>query len=444
MTAVKSVWRASRLLGGSALVLGLVACSEPEEILRGERENLRAEGFVAQATPLSPEGRAISLPAARANIDWPQITGVSALRPGHPALSAAPVPAWDVSIGEGDSRRQRITATPVVGDGRIYTLDSAAMVSAVSPAGQVLWQRDLVPASEKGDQATGGGIAFDGGVVYISSGFGLLSALDAASGAVIWQQELEATGSGQPTVRDGLVYVVAGDDTGWAVQAKDGRIAWQIKGTPSPSNVLGAPAPAVTDELAIFAFGSGDVSVTFRRGGFQRWNASVAGERVGRTISRIADVTGAPVVAGNRVYLGNHSGRTVAFDLESGERLWTARHGAIDPVWPVAGSLFLISDLGELVRLDAATGDTVWTSDLPGYLKDKPRKRGAIVAHHGPVLAGGQIVVASNDGLLRFFDPETGGLLRSVAVSGGASTAPVVAGETLYVVSTKGQLHAFR
>ncbi|MEK0163798.1 MULTISPECIES: PQQ-like beta-propeller repeat protein [unclassified Phaeobacter] len=440
MTAVTSFWGARGILAGTALALVLSACTEPEVILRGERLDLRDDSVAV----VTNETRAIALPAARSNTSWPQGPGVEGLRPVHPALAAAPNAIWSTSIGAGDSRRQRITATPVVGDGRIYTLDSGARVSAVATNGALQWQSELLPASDSSGQATGGGLAFDNGVVYVSSGYGVLTALDAATGATLWRQELEATGSGQPTVHDGLIYLVAGDDTGWAVHAKDGRIAWQIQATPSPSNILGAPAPAVTSDLAIFAFGSGDLTATFRKGGLRRWNASVAGKRIGRTISRISDVTGSPVVSGNRMYVGNQSGRTAAFDLAAGDRLWTAPHGAVDPVWAVAGSVFLISDLGQLLRLDADSGEAIWAADLPGYLKDKPRKRGAIVAHHGPVVAGGQVVVASNDGLLRFFSPESGALLRTVAVPGGASTAPVVAGGTLYVVSTKGQLHAFR
>ena len=54
------------------------------------------------------------------------------------------------------------------------------------------------------------------------------------------------------------------------------------------------------------------------------------------------------------------------------------------------------------------------------------------------------MIVASNDGMLRSFDPVNGALAGSVEIPGGATTAPVVAGGTLYLVSRKGQLHAFR
>lgn len=428
------------LVCSTAVITLLSACSEPEVVLQGKRENIRADA----PTKVVNQSRPISLPKQTVNAAWAQTHGLQAHRVAHPALGAAPQLAWSVSIGEGDGRRQRITARPVVADGRIYTLDSAAQVSAVSPGGQLLWQTDLIPSREGGGQATGGGLAYDKGVLYISSGYGVLTALEASSGKQIWRQELEATGSGEPIIQDGLVYLVAGDDTGWAVNASDGRIAWQVEGVASPSNVLGAPAPVVAGAYAIFAFGSGDLVASFKRGGVRRWNASVAGQRVGSTLARISDVTGAPVVVGKRAFVGNHSGRTVAIDTDTGERIWTTQEGAIGPVWPVGGSLFQLSDRNQLLRLDAASGEVIWAVDLPGFLKDKPGKRGAVVAHYGPVVAGGQVVVASNDGVIRLFDPRDGSLARSVVAPGGATTAPVVAGSTLYVVSTKGDLLAFR
>lgn len=440
MTASNTTSRAGLAALSGVMMLALAACEEAEVILPGVREDIRS----GQVEATENQSRKIALAAQTANSEWPQSHGIEAHRTSHPALSTAPALVWSASIGEGDSRKQRITATPMIGGGRIYTLDSGATVSAVSPNGQVIWQKEILRATDRASEGTGGGVAYSDGVLYVSSGFGLLTALNAETGAQIWQQKLEATGSGQPSIQGGLVYLVAGDDTGWAVNAKDGRIAWQVNATPSPSNVLGAPAPLITSDLSVFAFGSGDVVATFKRGGLQRWNASVAGQRVGRSVARIGDVTGAPVASGGKIYVGSHSGRTVAFDQSTGNRIWTAREGASGPVWPAGDSLFQISDLGRLLRLDAKTGEVIWSQELPGYLKDKPGKRSAVVAHYGPVLAGGQVVVASNDGELRFFNPEDGSLLRTAEVPNGATTAPVVAGKTLYVVSTKGKLHAFR
>ncbi len=420
----------------------LAACEEPEVILPGAREDIRP---AADTETVATRGsKPISVPAQKANASWPQSPGTAAFRTTNAQLRATPQQVWSTPIGKGDSRKQRITAEPVVAGGLIYTLDSGATVSAVSPQGQKVWSTGLIPASDGDSDATGGGMAYANGVLYVSSGFGRLTALDAKTGVIRWQKRLNATGSGAPLVNDGLLYLVAGDETGWAIDAKDGRIAWQVQGTPSVGNVLGAPAPVVASDLAVFAFGSGDISATFRRGGISRWNASVAGGRRGRAAAQIVDVTGGPMVSGDTIYIGNHSGRTVAFDSGSGERKWTADEGAVDTVWPAGNSLFQVSDRSQLIRLDAATGAVVWAQDLPGFVKDKPNRRGPIVAHYGPIMAGGRLVIASNDGYLRFFSPVDGTLVHRVEVPGGATTAPVVAGQTLYVVSAKGDLHAFR
>jgi len=440
MTATPGGFGLRASVMATAIAALLLGCAEPEEILRGPREDIRG----GQSGEVENQVRAISLPRAVNNSSWTQSPGQAATRTTHAALSAAPALVWSTNIGSGDSRKQRITAAPVVGGGRIYTLDASSQVSAVSPAGAVLWQRAILPSSDGEGDATGGGIAYAGGVVYVSSGFGILTALDAETGQQIWRQELGATGSGNPTIRDGLLYLVAGDDTAWVIDTKDGRIAWQLEASPSASNILGAPAPVVGPEISVFAFGSGDLIGTFRRGGFRRWIASVSGARTGSAISQISDVTGAPFLDGNRVYVGNHSGRTAAFDVNSGERLWTTFEGTFGPLWVAGGSVFFVSDRNRLMRLGANDGTAIWSVDLPGYVKDKPRKRAEIVAHHGPILAGGQLVVASNDGRLRFFDPVDGSLNRSIEVKGGASTEPVVANGTLYVVTSDGELAAFR
>ena len=64
--------------------------------------------------------------------------------------------------------------------------------------------------------------------------------------------------------------------------------------------------------------------------------------------------------------------------------------------------------------------------------------------HHGPILAGGLLYVASSDGGLTAFDPVSGDVVQTLDIPGGATTIPVVADETLYVVSKTGKLHAFR
>ena len=116
----------------------------------------------------------------------------------------------------------------------------------------------------------------------------------------------------------------------------------------------------------------------------------------------------------------------------------------MNPVWVAGGSVFLVSDRNELVRLSAEDGSRIWGVELPFFVKERPRKQSEIYAHYGPVLAGGRLIVASNDGLIRMFDPASGNLVGSAEIPGGASSNPVFAGGVMYVVSAKGELYAYR
>lgn len=426
----------------------LAACQEREVVLPGKREPVSAVLQNAEALAIAEQpniSAPISLPAARANTNAAQGFGTPSARTAHPALSPRPALAWSVNIGQGDSRKQRITADPVVQGGLVFTLDADSTVSAVTTSGQLAWQRSLRPARDSEGDATGGGLAAEDGTLYVSLGYGELAALEASTGAVRWTQQLDASGSGRPTVFGDLVYLMVGDNTGWALDKTNGRIIWQIGSGTDINNVLGAAAPALTDDLAIFAFGSGEIQAVFRRGGLRRWDASVLGERPGRALSKIDDVTGPPVVDGNVVYAGNQSGRMVAVNTGTGNRIWTANDGAIGPMYPIGGSVFALTDTNELVRLDAADGTRVWAVRLPHFVKDRPRRIAEVYAHHGPVVAGGLVRVTSSDAQLRSFDPTDGSLAAITEIpGGGATTAPVVAGRTLYVVNRNGQLLAYR
>jgi outer membrane protein assembly factor BamB len=430
-------------------MLGLLAGCTKELILPGARFDVRtpleqtqegAEPVAAVVNRAVP----IQLAAPKANADWTHRAGSPGHYMPHLALGAQLSQVWSANVGAGSGRKHRISAAPVVADGRVFALDSRATVTATGSNGAGLWSVDLTPETDRADDASGGGLAYGGGMLFVTTGFGELVAIEPASGKVAWRQKLGAPVTGAPTVSDGLVYVVARDSSAWAINAADGRVRWQLPGTPSVSGMVGTSAPAVSDRLVLFPFSSGEVAGALRKGGVRLWGATVAGQRRGRAYAGVSDITGDPVVVGNVTYVGTQSGRTVAIKTASGERIWTATEGAYGPVWVAGGSVFLVSDNAHLVRLDAETGAVIWSVEMPYFTKSKVKRRKAIHAHYGPIMAGGRLIVVSSDGLIRSFNPVDGALLGTTDLPGGAAAQPAVADGTLYVVNTRGQLLAFR
>lgn len=440
-------------------VLALLAgCSEGELILPGDRVKPRdmslpeGEGALQMSTASNasgpatvlPEAVPITLPAVVSNADWPLRGGAGTHKAPHAALSASPVLAWSAPIGAGDSRKNRITAAPIVADGRIFTLDARATVAATGTNGAPLWQGDLTPATDRDGDASGGGLAAEGGRIFATTGYGEVIALDAATGAVVWRQRLDGIASGGPSVSDGLVYVSTRDGSATALSASNGRIAWQIPALASQSGVVGVAAPAFDGRLVLFPFASGQMIAAEKSSGTGLWAGQVTGRRLGRAYAAISDLSGDPVIDGATVYAGTAAGRLASFSAETGAPGWTAEDGAAGLFAVAGGAIFLVNDEAQLVRLDAATGEAVWRVDMPYFTKDKDKKRKGIFAHYGPVLAGGRLWIASSSETLTAFDPASGAALQQIELPGGAASAPVVAGGTLYVLSKNGKLLAFR
>jgi outer membrane protein assembly factor BamB len=363
----------------------------------------------------------------------------------HSALSATPRLAWSAPIGEGSSRKNRIAAAPVVAEGRVFTIDGGVTVAATSTAGAPLWSTDLTAGFDRGGGQSGGGLAVGGERLFATTGYGELVALSAATGGILWRQELDTPASGAPATDGSTVYVSGRDGSAWALSAADGKVIWRVTGTPGVTGYVGSAAPTISDRVVIFPSSGGELLAVLKIGnGTTVWRSSLAGKRLGRAYAFTPDITGDAVISGGVILAGTASGRTVALAASSGEEVWAAGEGALGPVAPGGNSVFLVNDEARLVRLDAATGEVIWSVAMPYFTDEKVKRRKGIYAHYGPVLAGGRVMVVSSDGLLRAFDPTDGSLTHTAAIPAGAATQPAVAGGTLFVVGVDGQLHAFR
>lgn len=110
----------------------------------------------------------------------------------------------------------------------------------------------------------------------------------------------------QPIVYRGLVLVASQEGQVFAIREHDGTTAWQAE-LPGGAIATGA----ATGGVVVFASVRGRVQAYNVPDGTPRWTVDT-----GRTI------TGAPVVSGDRVYVGNHGRFVHALQSETGRVLW--------------------------------------------------------------------------------------------------------------------------
>jgi len=429
-----------RKLGFLVLTMGALASCKGNNntVLPGERVAIRPQ-LQSENT-----AAAISLGAPVSNASWLQDGfGANHVVP-HLALSANPTLRWSADIGRGNSDRSRITASPVLANGVIYTLDAGGQVQAsATESGAMLWQADMTPIGDaSGAEGFGGGLALDGNSLYVTTGFGELLSLDTGSGSVNWRYEFDAPLRGGPTVSAGRVFVMASNDVAYAIDGARGQLSWTLRGARGSGPVtMGGSSPAVSRSNVVLPYSSGQ-SLGATTGGTGRWNSDVNSVRLSDVRAMIGGIPGAPVISGGQVFMANAGGEIAALRVTNGSELWSVPAGATDAPVVIGGSVFIVSDTSQLLRIHAASGRVLWASQLPEFAK--PEKRKGFIAHFGPVVAGGQVVVAGTDGRLRFFDPVSGAETYSAALPSGAASAPIVAAGILYVLNQKGKLLAFQ
>jgi outer membrane protein assembly factor BamB len=384
----------------------------------------------------------IALPRPELNKNWPQPGGDPDHEMQHPALPARLTEAWRVSIGEGSSRYTRVMASPVIADGRVYAMDGGVTVGAYAAAnGRQLWQVDLRPKGDLGN-GFGGGVAYSKNRLYVTTGYGQAVALDPATGKVIWRAKLGAPVHSGPTVAAGRVFVVTVDNEVYALDAADGKQLWTHAGIPQTASLLGGASPAVSGEVVIAPFSSGELDALEVENGRPLWSDNLASTRNMDAVAALADIRGRPVIDGGRVFAASHSGRLAAIDLRSGERDWEHSIGTDYSPWVAGTYLYVLSTDQVLLCLTGDLGKVRWLRRLPKYEDEK--KRDGPIEWAGPVLAGDRLILLSSDGWAVSISPYTGKPLGRLQISSRAYMAPVIADNTLYVLTDDAELSAYR
>ncbi|MEJ2002678.1 MAG: PQQ-binding-like beta-propeller repeat protein [Maritimibacter sp.] len=443
----------------SVLALSVAGCAK-EEILDGLREDIRSSDYdvndpnaVAAATeaaaqldaPFENQSRPTNLGPVVTQASWPLRGANAAHNLPNATLSSSPSVIWSARAGEGNSKRNRITAEPVSDGANVFVMDSHTTVSAIGMGGAAGWSVDISAEGETAGRGIGGGLALGDGKLFATSTYGELVALDPSTGDVLWRQRFNASVSGAPTVVGQQVFVVTDNSEAYAINTNTGRIDWQLTGLASQYGVAAVAAPAVSGNTVLMPLSNGSLLGVDSRSGTVKFVSRMLGGRRGSGHAALQDFTGEPVVVGGVIYAANAAGQTQAISLVGGQTRWSVEEGAQGSIAVAGGSLYFVNDQGKLLRLSAQNGDKIWSIDLPHYEKeDNLRRRKSIYPGFGPVMAGGRLWVASGDGFLRAFDPTDGSQVASVELPEGAASRPITVAGKMFVMGEKGNLLALR
>ena len=376
--------------------------------------------------------------------------------------------AWTKNFGKGSSNKGRIVAPPVIQGDRLYVMDANNNVKSLSTdSGSRIWDhkvkidkagktrkgrksfiervRDPLSFTDSGGvdkHGIGGGLSVVDDVVYVTSGLGVIEALNASSGESLWRRELRVPLHSAPVVKDGRLFAITDDNELYALNATTGDTQWTYQGIVESARMLTLPAPAVVDEVVIAPFSSGELVALRVQNGGVLWQDSLSGGGRLTPLASLNDIASGPVVADGFVIASAQSGAMNAFDLRTGQRVWSQPAGTLSFPWVAGDFVYAATTNGEVICMSKLDGQLVWLTQLDTFKNEKKRKNK--IFWSGPVLVDDKLVVFSSQGVGMEINPYDGSVIREFKTGQDIFVPPVFANGTLYVVSDGAKLTAYR
>mgnify|MGYP000076597536 CR=1 FL=1 len=209
--------------------------------------------------------------------------------------------------------------------------------------------------------------------------------------------------------------------------------------------------PAVAYGKVFSASREGDVIAFDQASGDELWDVDLSdinNERSFFESRKSAQLAGGMTTGMNKVFIGNENGNIYALDAETGELVWqnTIKGEIINAPAMDSGILVVNSASGVLQAFNATTGEDLWKieQDVPAL---------TLRGMSSPVIASGGVLIgqANGDVSVYLLDKGQKGWSTTIGEASGSTelqrvidvdTSPVVFGDKVYSVSSRGNLAA--
>ncbi|HEX4306361.1 MAG TPA: PQQ-binding-like beta-propeller repeat protein, partial [Solirubrobacterales bacterium] len=199
-----------------------------------------------------------------------------------------------------------------------------------------------------------------GGVLYAVNNSGFAFALNARTGATIWERRIGRLNASSPTYYRHRLYIV-NLVPGHVVKLnpKNGRVIWKRR-LPNRAE----SSPVVVDRSIYFGCEDGKLYSVSTVNGHIRWATQLSGP-----------VKAAPAYYGGRLYVGDYGGSMNAVDAETGKLIWSTGSlgtgisgGEFYSTPAVAfGRVYAGNNDDRVYSFDIADGELAWTYSTGGY-----------------------------------------------------------------------------
>ena len=427
-----------------AVVFLLTSCG----LFKDKQENIETSNgrIFPVETVVKPDpslrGIKVSLPRPVINKTWMQSTNNEAHNIQHPFVNNKIRLAWKISIGKGQDKKNPITSQPVIDETNVYTIDTKAKIVSLSKVnGKIKWKKKLRKKINR-EGILNGGLAVNKKYLVVTTGTGAVFVLDKENGKILWDVDLSRTIRAAPIISGNNLLILSKDNRLSSYDLQEKKLNWTHEGLEEISTFMGSSSPTVSSGIIIVTYSSGEIYALNELNGSVIWNDNLSLYIQKKSLDNISDIRGNPVIHDNKLYVISYSGKMVAFDLNSGVRLWESNIGGIQTPWVVSRFIFVLSKDNELICLSSKDGKVVWVSKLKDFMDFEKKDKNILWT--GPLLAGRMLIVSGSHGIIASISPYSGKFLGAINIKSAVDIQAIVSNKIVFFLTKKGDLIAYK
>ena len=328
--------------------------------------------------------------------------------------------AWTAQIGE-----QAFPLTVSASGNTVLLAAGNGVVAALDAGtGRDLWRLNT-------GAALAAGVGGDARLAAVVTQGNELLAL--SEGREIWRQKIAAQAFTAPFVAGGRVFVLAADRSVNAFDGATGRKLWTQQ-RPGEPLVLRQPGVLLAVGDTLVAGLGGRLTGLNPGNGSVRWELPIATPRGVNDIERLVDLVGPVSRLKESVCARAFQASVGCVNAERGSLLWTRTADGSQGLDGDERLVFGVESDGKVLAWQRADGERAWTSEDLRY-------RGLTA----PRVVGRSIAVGDAAGFVHLLSRQDGTVLNRLSTDGsGVAATPVLVGDTLVVVTRKGNVFGFQ
>lgn len=328
--------------------------------------------------------------------------------------------AWSAQIAPAVSPLK-----PAVLGNTLFIAGSDASVTArAADTGAPLWQASV-------GAPIVAGVGSDGQWVSVVTRNNDLVTLE--NGRELWRLRVPAQVLTAPLVAGARVFVLAGDRSVSAFDAKTGLKLWSEQ-HPGDTLVLRQAGVLTAFNNTLLVGLAGRLVGLDPNNGQTRWSATIASPRGINEVERLVDLIDGVGRRNALVCARAFQAAVGCVDAEQGRVRWRQTSVGVVGLHNDAEKLYGAEADGRVIAWKITDGQVAWSSDA--------------LRHHqlsAPLVLGRSVVVGDETGRLHFLSREDGSVLKRLDTDGSAVVSkPTLAGNTLVVMTRKGGVFGFQ